>query len=67
MIQADIGNDTQVGLYDVGAIQASAHTRFNDGYLYVLIAQNNGKPSLWSARRKRGVGVRRMDVVLLRN
>ena len=39
MIDADIGDYTDFGGYDIGAIEASAKTYFDDCYIDILLSE----------------------------
>ena len=36
MVKADIGNETEIGMNNIGAVQASAQSHFNNGYIHLL-------------------------------
>ena len=39
MVETDVGNDTQVGLNDVGAVQSSSKTDLYDSYIHLLFSE----------------------------
>ena len=39
MVETDVGNDTQVGLNDVGTVQSSSKTDLYNGYIHLLFSE----------------------------
>gem|GEM_PF-4770510 len=36
VVKTDVGNETEVGMNNIGAVQASAQSHFNNSYIYLL-------------------------------
>ena len=58
MIKTDVGNDTQVRLNDVGAVQSSSRPTSMDGYIHLLFSEigechggGKFKKEGWTVRR----------------
>lgn len=39
MVETNVGNDTQVGLNDVGAVQSSSKTNLYNGYIHLMFSE----------------------------
>ena len=39
MVETNVGNDTQVGMNDVGAVQSSSKSDFYNCYIYLLFSE----------------------------
>lgn len=39
VVEADVGDDAQVGLDDVGTVQSSSKAHLNDGHIHLLLGE----------------------------